>query len=573
VLLLRSAERGVKTRADLFHSKLPDSENYATVPSKTGVMTTHAISSREFKSWVTGEYYRDTGDGLTGEQMNSVLATIHAIAAHDSPELPVSDKRVAECNGRYYYYLADDAQTVIEYSAVGWSVCENSLVRFVYDKYKAPIPIPSKNGSIDKLWKLTRIKDTEESPDRLMIVSALVKGLVPGGSDLILAISGYAGSGKTTTAKFIRALIDPFTKGKVLSKLPENSDNIAIHAMKRRILAVDNVSHITSDQSDFLCTVVSLDSGGTSKREHHTNSGEIIHDVQNLVILTSIGNVVTKPDLLERSIVIDLPILTPEDRESEAELGEIFDRHHGEILSGLLDITVAALHYRDNSPCPKFNRLTEFAHIGEGVEKKLKYPIGSIKKRFADNANIAHEIAIDSSPVGSTLRSWILSNEGVWTGTTSDLLNILKSHAKKSELAGSLPKTANSLGGELKKCESALAQCGILIEDFRESLTDDPNRTKKKKVYVKSRLPKTSENLSPSSPTPKIDHPEPIHSKGLEVGVQVGEQVEVIPPVTESSLKADNLKPSHSKGLEVGERVGEQSEGVDDDEYPNQDEV
>jgi energy-coupling factor transporter ATP-binding protein EcfA2 len=564
----------VKTRADLFHSQAPDSEDYASIPSKNGVMTTHTLDSREFKSWVVGEYYRETGDGLTGEQINSVLATIHAIAAHDSPELPVSEKRIAEHNGRYYLYLADEAQTVIEYSAVGWSVCENSPVKFVFDKYKAPLPIPSKNGSIDKLWKLTRIKDTPESPDRLMIVSALVKGLVPGGSDLILAISGYAGSGKTTTAKYLRALIDPFTKGKVLSKLPENSDNIAIHCMKRRIFAIDNISHITSEQSDFLCNVTNVDSGGTSKREHHTNSSEIIHDIQNLVIITSIGNVVTKPDLLERSIVIDLPRLTSDDRESEAELAEIFDRHHGEILGGLLDITVAALHYRDTNKCPKFNRLTEFAHLGVGVEAKLNYPIGSIEKRFADNANIANEIAIDASPVASTLRSWILEHGEVWTGTMSDLLNVLKTHAKKSELAGTLPKTANSLGGELKKCESALFESGVIIEDFRESRANDPSQTKKKKVYLRSQLPKTSENPSPRSPHPQDTELELLSNNGSS---RV-EQTENPSPHVRLTDITENLnnstEPLIGNGSSRGEQVSEHEiEQITDDEYPYTDDV
>jgi ABC-type glutathione transport system ATPase component len=84
-----------------------------------------------------------------------------------------------------------------------------------------------------------------------MVTAILVKGLVPGGTDPILAISGYAGSGKTTTANYLRSLIDPFTKGKVLAKIPE-IDHIAIHAKKRRILAIDNISHITADQSDTL---------------------------------------------------------------------------------------------------------------------------------------------------------------------------------------------------------------------------------------------------------------------------------------------------------------------------------
>jgi hypothetical protein len=491
----------VKEKAKLFHSPSPDSKEYAEIPSKTGVFTTHFVDSREFKSWLTGEYYREICEGLTSESMNTVLATIHAIAAHDSLEMPVSQQRIAAFGGRYYLYLADETQTVIEYSGAGWHICENSPVKFVFDKYKAPLPIPRREGKIDKLWDLTRISDLS---DRLIVAAILVKGLVPGGTDPILAISGYADSGKTTSANHLRSLIDPFTKGKVLSKLPESIDDIAIHAQNRRIVAVDNVSYVSGNQSDFLCTVST--GGGISKRELFSNQDEIILDVQNLIILTSIGNVVTKPDLLERSIVIDLTRITSENRVSESDLANGFDRDHGDMLGGLLNTTVAALHHRDTTECPKYTRMTEFAHLGEGVQAYLKYANDSvegstdetkkisIKNRMAAGADIANEIAIESSPVASTLRSWISTHEGAWQGSASDLLNILKSHAKKYELAGTLPKTANSLSGELKKCESALFQSGIAIVTSRTKI----GRTIS--ICLQSPPDEGAKGSSPSSP-------------------------------------------------------------------------
>jgi hypothetical protein len=479
----------VKEKAKFFHSPSPDSKEYAEIPSKTGVFTTYPLYGREFKSWIVGEYYRETGEGLTSESINTVLATIHAIAAHDSPEMPVSQQRIAAFGGQYYLYLADESQTVIEYSASGWHVCENSPVKFVFDKYKAPLPIPRREGKIDKLWDLTRISD---KADRLIVTITLVKGLVPGGTDPILAISGYADSGKTTSANYLRSSIDPFTKGKVLSKLPESSDHIAIHAQKRRILAVDNISDVSADQSDFLCTMST--GGGISKRELFSDQDEIILDVQNLIILTSIGNVVTKPDLLERSIVIELARITSEDRASESDLANGFDRYHGDILGGLLNITVAALQHRDTTKCPKYTRMGQFAHLGEGVQAYLKYALGSVERRMAAGADIANEIAIESSPVASTLRNWILAHEGTWQGSASDLLNILKSHAKKSELAGTLPKTANSLSGELKKVESALFQSGIALVT---------NRTKSGRtisICLQSPSNEGAKRSSPSSP-------------------------------------------------------------------------
>lgn len=557
--------------AQLFHSPSPDSAEYASIPSKNGgVMTTHPIASTEFKKWVTGEYYRETGEGLTGESMNTILATIGAIAAHDSPELPISKQRIAVHDGRYYLYLADDTQTIIEYSATGWYVCENSPVKFVFDKYKSPLPIPRRDdGKIDMLWDLARINNI---PDQLVVTAVLVKALVPGGTDPILAISGYAGSGKTTTANCLRSMVDPFTKGKVLAKIPE-IDHIAIHAMQRRILAIDNISHITADQSDTLCNVST--GGGFSKRTLFSDSEETILDVQNLTILTSIGNVVTKPDLLERAIVIDMTRITDQERESESSLSQGLELHHAQILGGLLDITVAALHHRDTTEPPRYSRMVEFTHLGEGVEQYLDYPTGSMRSRMAAGVEIANEIAIESSPVASIIREW-MTLERDWSGTTTDLLNILKTHAKKSELAGTLPKTANSLGGELKKCESALAQCGIVIEDFRESRANDPSQTKKKRIYISEKNispfspPANSENPSTRSPHPQDTELEPLFNNGSS---RVEQTENPSPHVRLSDITknlSNSTKPLLDNSFSRGEQVGEQNI---DDEYPNQDEV
>jgi hypothetical protein len=492
----------VKERAKLFHSQFPDSIEYADIPSKTGVMTTHAISSSEFRSWVTGEYYTEVGEGLTGESMNTVLATVHAIAAHDSPELPVSEQRIAAHDGRYYLYLADESQTVIEYSTVGWNICDNPPVKFVFDKYKAPLPVPQRQGSIDNLWEIVRIL---ELSDRLVVATILVKVLVPEGGDPILALSGYAGSGKTTTANYIRSLIDPFTKGQVLAKIPD-TDHLAIHGRKRRIIAIDNLSHITADQSNILCGVSTKSS--ISKRKLFTDGDEVLIDLANLIILTSIGNVVNKSDLLSRSINIELEKLSDETRSSESSLKADFERYHGDMLGGLLNMVVFALNYRDTTEPPTFSRMTEFIHLGEGVEKYLDYPPCSLLNRIKWGESQANTITIESSPTASILFDWI-KHQSEWTGTATQLLNILKYHAKKSERSALLPKDATRLSSEIRMIESAFLDLGVHITSKR----------KKDGVYfILKYLPGESSVLA----TPATPDPEPIPSKGSE-GVARGE--------------------------------------------------
>jgi hypothetical protein len=452
-----------KTRSQLFHSPLPDSFEYAEIASKTGALTTHLVSSSDYKKWLKREFYKDTSRGLTNEILNTAIATLEAIASDDdSPEYPVSEKRVVEHNGRYYLCLADEAQTIVEYSAVGWSVCQNPPVKFVFDRYKAPLPIPQREGKIDKLWDIVRI--TEPS-DRLAVAAILVKVLVPDGADPILALSGYAGSGKTTAAKYIRSLADPFTKGVVLSKIPD-AEHFAIHGKPRRIVGLDNLTGVTSDQSSLLCGVSTKSS--YSKRELYSNDGEVLIDIGNLIILTSIGNVVNKSDLLSRSINIELARLTDEQRSSESTLDDDFNVHHAEMLGGLLNMTVAALNHRDTTKSPKYNRMTNFIHLGDGVEKFLNYPDVTLLKRLKWGEIEANTIAIESSPTASILVNW-LEGKDKWEGLTNELLNILKSHAKKSDQSGLLPKNAIKLSAELRMVESALLEQGIEITSKRKN--------------------------------------------------------------------------------------------------------
>jgi hypothetical protein len=489
----------VKSNAVLFHSPEPDSVEYAEIPTVNNSFKTVPVGGSEFKKWLRGEYYSVVGAGIPSEEMSIIIETAKAIAAFDSPELPVSNQRIAKYDGRYFIYLADEAHTVIEYGAKGWNPCANSPVKFVFDKYKSPMPAPCRGGSIDDLWKFSRISNTA---DRLLVISYLVKALVPGGTDPILALGGYQDSGKSTAAKYIRMLVDPFDKSQCLAKIPAESDSIAIHSQQRRILSFDNLSHITKDQSDFLCGVAT--GTGISKRKLYSDGEEILLDIQNLILMTSIGQVIKEADLLSRSLVIDMSRMTAEERGEDEAMAAEYERLSPQMLGALLDITCQAIDYRDRHKATfkQYTRFGAFSLLGKGVEQHLKYPEGTLEKRISAGVEIAHQITIEASPVGSTIASWLTSDIAIWRdengtefkhywqGNMSQLLIILKNQAKKSESAATIPKNANALGIELKRIEAALLYQNIELNQTRD----------KHGRYMSIKLLKEVENIS-STPT------------------------------------------------------------------------
>ena len=70
-------------------------------------------------------------------------------------------------------------------------------------------------------------------------------------------------------------------------------------------LAFDNLSHLADWQSDALCRIST--GGGLATRELYTDQDETILDVQRPIILNGIEEIVTRNDLLDRSISKYLP--------------------------------------------------------------------------------------------------------------------------------------------------------------------------------------------------------------------------------------------------------------------------
>jgi hypothetical protein len=464
----------VKEKCVFFHSQAPDSKGYVSIPTSQSIFKNVPVVSEAFENWFIGEYYSVSGEGLTKDSVNQVLATAKAIATHGSPQEFVSTKRVYPHLDRHFLYLGDEDQTVIEYSAKGWWVCLDSPVRFIADDHRGALPVPAKDGSIDKLWDFVRIVDIS---DRLLVLIFLVKLLFPGNTELLLCLSGYAGSGKTTAARFLRELIDPFLYGSVLGEIPDSKDELAIHCMKRCVVVIDNVSDIGKRMSDRLCRMLTGD--GFTKRKLHTDLDEIALDCKSPLMMTAIGQVVTKSDLLQRTLAVELPTINDENRGSEKGLEDEFIKYHPRLLGGLLTLACEALAIKEKTECQTYARFTEFAHLGESVQAASKYPDNTLKNRLEQGVRTAHNLTIESSVVGSTLRSWIADLKK-WDGSPTDLLNCLKSHAKKSDSSRTLPNLPNKLTSELRMIEQALNQEGIEI-NYKRKIAGQH-------IYVSTRL-------------------------------------------------------------------------------------
>src|SRR5690606_22624874 len=150
----------------------------------------------------------------------------------------------------------------------------------------------------------------------------------PRGPYPLLALFAEQGSGKSTAGKLIRSLVDP--NSAPLRSEHRDARDLMIGANNSWCLAYDNLSFVPSWLSDALCRLST--GGGFATRELYTDQDEIIFDAMRPVMLTSIEDVATRSDLLDRCLIVWLPSIPEEKRRSEEEIVVAFEQVQPQIL-------------------------------------------------------------------------------------------------------------------------------------------------------------------------------------------------------------------------------------------------
>src|SRR5260370_18868671 len=135
--------------------------------------------------------------------------------------------------------------------------------------------------------------------DFVLVVAWLLGALRAGGPYPVLAIAGEQGSAKTVLSKLLRAVIDPSVAP--VRALPRDERELFIAASNGHVLAFDNLSGLPPWLSDTLCRLTS--GGAFSTRRLFTDQDEILFAPPRPLILQGIQEVITRPDLSDRSVL------------------------------------------------------------------------------------------------------------------------------------------------------------------------------------------------------------------------------------------------------------------------------
>jgi hypothetical protein len=391
--------------------------------------------------------------------------------------------RVGESEGAIYLDLVNDDWQIVEITRDEWRITTDPPVRFRRTRGMLPLPVPASRGRLDGLRQFLNLRSDE---DWYVIIGWLVGALHPRGPYPVLVLHGEQGSAKSTAAKVLRSLIDPHSAP--LRAAPRELRDLMITAVNSRCLAFDNMSHVTGDLSDALCQIAS--GGGFATRELYTDREEVIFRASRPIILNGIEELVTRPDLLDRAIVVYLPSIPVDKRKPENVFWHQFHEELPRLLTGLLRALVTALRKLPRTRLPSTPRMADFALWVTAAESALGWPKGAFLAAYTSNMEMATDLVLEASALAPVLVRFVNEqarqaemqsdlfdepSEWTWSGTASDLLDQLAKFAPDVVRNRGWPRSAAAISNALRRLQPVLRVRGLLVEFTRAS---DHDRTR-----------------------------------------------------------------------------------------------
>ncbi len=474
VLVKLALESGL----EMWHD--PEGNPWATLRTADHIEH-HRLRNKAIRRYLAHLYYEEHKSAPNSQAVQDALMTLEAKAVFDGPEHEVYT-RLAEVDGVIYIDLANERWEVVRVTPDSWAVVDADAVpvRFRRPRGMLPLPIPRTGGSLEPLAELLNV--SAESRDLKLIVAWLLQGLRGTGPYPVLVLTGGQGSGKSTAAKMLRALLDPNVSP--LRSLSRDERDLFIAAVNGWALAFDNISGLSQWTSDALCKLST--GGGLSTRELFSDDDETLLDALRPVVLNGITDFVDRQDLVSRALQVHLPAIPEENRKPEAAIWRQFGDTQPGILGALLDVVVQGLQRLPSTTLETLPRLADFALWATACEAPLGWQPGAFTKAYQGAQNDLIRDALDAEPVAVALLKLPDHGDGQTvklTLTASELLELLnevEGHKDKRPPKG-WPGAAHVLSGTLKRIAPALLEQGLEVTQQRDT---DSGRSKKWRIRI-----------------------------------------------------------------------------------------
>jgi hypothetical protein len=538
--------------AELFHT--PAGDSYATV-SVGDHQETHPIKSKGFRRWIVRAYFEQYDRPPGAQAMQDALGLLEARAEFDGLEREVYI-RIAGHGGNIYVDLANEDWQTVEITAASWRVIESEAapVRFRRPRGTLALPFPANAGPDDADDLLRRFINVFDEDSLRLIAAWIVQAYRPTGPYPILLFQGEQGSAKSTVERLVRAVVDP--SAAPLRTTPRSEHDLYIAADNAHVVALDNISSLQPWLSDALCRLST--GGGFSTRTLYENREQELFDGMKPTILNGITDVATRPDLLDRALLVTLPPIPDVERKPEAELWVEFEKARPAILGALFSAVSGALRSVDGVRLEGMPRMADFAVWATAAESALGWEAGAFIAAYTGNREEATQTALEADPAAGAVRTF-MQERNEWIGTATELWKALGELVDEGVRHAKVwPGAPNALTARLKRLAPTLRGIGIEYGEVRTGKTGSRKKKLTKKEAVNHRHKR--QHRQPDAKTAKESQ---IQADGPADGL-----VEADGPIV--SADDPTVKDCQPENLidKGNPRDADSSDGADDDLQP-----
>jgi hypothetical protein len=451
---------GLLEDVELFHTS--DRKKYATAEIN-GHRETWLIRGKEFKSLLGSRFYRQYNTAPNSQALEDALKNLEARAQFDAPEKEVHI-RLAEHEGAIYLDLTNSDWQVVEITSKGWKVIDNPPVKFIRPGGMLPMANPEmgRGGRLDELLEFINCEKAEWK----LLAAWIVANFNPAIPYPVCIVNGEQGSGKTDACTMIRMLLDPSKTP--LRAAPKDDRDFWISSQNSRVVAYDNISGIAPWLSDALCRLAT--GGGSTTRLLYSDDEEAFFTARRPVLLNGIDAAASRPDLIERSILINLPVIEPEKRKAHKRVFDSFEATIPRILAGALDAVSTALANQDTTEVKSLPRMADFtlwavaAEPAFGGEKKI-----SFLDTYREYLERSNDLALESSVLGKIFPKWVEGFELTgYLAPSNDMLKDIENsipddERRKVTNQKTWPKNGRALSNALRRLAPSFRANGIKL--------------------------------------------------------------------------------------------------------------
>jgi len=449
-----------KENVTLFH----DDRNDAYISVKIGDhQEIIPLKSKAMKRWLTKEFWDVNKKAVNPDSVKSAIAVLEGKACFDGESYKLHN-RLAWSGKDLWYDLTDDKWQAVKINENGWQVINKPPILFSRYSHSQGQVIPTQeNGDARLILKYINITNVEQ---QLLLLIYLVSCFLPDFPHPILVIFGSQGSAKSTLSKLLRRIVDP-SQIEVAS-MPDNHKELVQALAHHTFLFFDNVSYISESASDTLCKAIT--GSGFVKRELYSDDDDIIYRFKRCIGINGINLVSTRPDLLDRSLLLELERIDDSKRKQEKELMEDFDKDLPIILSGVFNMLSKTLSIKPTIKLNTSPRMADFTIWGCAIAEALGYKKEEFISAYQNNIDKQKETILNENTIAMVLISFMEERSWEkWESTMSELLERLTQHAPfvhVSTYDKHWPKAPNALSRALNILKITLRSADVAITNY-----------------------------------------------------------------------------------------------------------